>query len=215
MWSEGWSEQSRRAGRTDRWEVTFAQVLFEVGYATGMWGKWHLGRDPENRSPFDFGFDVGLSLTLRGVAFLYCGQKSVNGTADAGFTRVYLNATYLHMPKAPGAARVVRDRNHALEVDLMSLVRVHNFSVSLDGFGTVVGQSTEAPFGHAKERLLEWFFGTRTFHTMHDESGGGTGVDEALASNWGPGIGAEIMGRGKFGPHQGPWNDDEWKGWWG
>jgi dihydrofolate reductase len=97
----------------------------------------------------------------------------------------------------------------------MSLVRVHNFSVSLDGFGTGVGQSIEAPFGHAKERLLEWFFGTRTFHAMHDESGGGTGVDEALASNWGPGIGAEIMGRGKFGPQQGTWTDDEWKGWWG
>src|SRR5262245_53744142 len=67
---------------------------------------------------------------------------------------------------APRPGRVIRDRNHALEVDLMSLVRVHNFSVSLDGFGTGVAQSMEAPFGHAKERLLEWFFGTRTFHAM-------------------------------------------------
>jgi dihydrofolate reductase len=32
---------------------------------------------------------------------------------------------------------------------------------------------------------------------------------------WGPGIGAEIMGRGKFGPHHGPWLDQEWNGWWG
>jgi dihydrofolate reductase len=23
------------------------------------------------------------------------------------------------------------------------------------------------------------------------------------------------MGRGKFGPQQGPWTDEEWKGWWG
>lgn len=30
----------------------------------------------------------------------------------------------------------------------MSRVRVHNFSVSLDGFGTGEGQSLEAPFGH-------------------------------------------------------------------
>jgi len=50
---------------------------------------------------------------------------------------------------------------------------------------------------------------------MHDEPGGDTGVDEAFASNWGPGIGAEIMGRGKFGPQHGPWADEEWKGWWG
>ena len=28
-------------------------------------------------------------------------------------------------------------------------------------------------------------------------------------------IGAEIMGRGKFGPQQGPWEDLEWQGWWG
>ncbi len=40
-----------------RWEITIAQALSDAGYATGMWGKWHLGSDPENRSPVDFGFD--------------------------------------------------------------------------------------------------------------------------------------------------------------
>jgi len=40
-----------------RWEVTIAQALSNAGYATGMWGKWHLGSDPEQRSPVDFGFD--------------------------------------------------------------------------------------------------------------------------------------------------------------
>ena len=40
----------------------------------------------------------------------------------------------------------------------MSQVRVHNFSVSLDGFGTGEGQSLDAPFGHAGTRLHEWFF---------------------------------------------------------
>jgi dihydrofolate reductase len=97
----------------------------------------------------------------------------------------------------------------------MSQVRVHNFSVSLDGFGTGEGQSLEAPFGHAQGRMMEWFFATRTFRAMHGEPGGGAGVDEAFASNWGPGIGAEIMGRNKFGPQRGPWADEEWKGWWG
>ena len=52
---------------------------------------------------------------------------------------------------------------------------------------------------------MEWFFATRTFHAMHDKAGGDTGVDEAFASNWGPGIGAEIMGRDKFGPQRAPW----------
>jgi arylsulfatase A-like enzyme len=40
-----------------RWEITVAQALSDAGYGTGMWGKWHLGSDPEQRSPVDFGFD--------------------------------------------------------------------------------------------------------------------------------------------------------------
>jgi hypothetical protein len=43
----------------------------------------------------------------------------------------------------------------------MSLVRVHNFSISLDGFGTGEGQSRDAHFGHAGDRLHEWMFATR------------------------------------------------------
>src|SRR5580700_8801175 len=97
----------------------------------------------------------------------------------------------------------------------MSLVRVHNFSVSLDGFGTGEGQSLESPFGHAGTRLVDRFLDTRTFRKMHGETGGSTGADEAFASNWGTGIGAEIMGRNKFGPQRGPWADKDWKGWWG
>ena len=97
----------------------------------------------------------------------------------------------------------------------MSRVRVHNFSISLDGFATGEGQSLEAPFGHAGTRLNEWFFGTEAFRSMQGKPGGRVGVDDALAKAWGPGIGAEIMGRRKFGPQQGPWPDLEWTGWWG
>jgi dihydrofolate reductase len=35
-------------------------------------------------------------------------------------------------------------------------------------------------------------------------------VEESLAN-----VGAEIMGRGKFGGGSGPWGDDPWPGWWG
>lgn len=99
----------------------------------------------------------------------------------------------------------------------MSLVRVHNFSISLDGYGTGEGQQLDAPFGHAGTRLLEWAFPTRTFQQMgfHGHDAGSTGVDEAFASRWSAGIGVEIMGRNKFGPQRGPWTDDEWRGWWG
>jgi dihydrofolate reductase len=97
----------------------------------------------------------------------------------------------------------------------MSRVRVHNFAVSLDGFSTGQGQSLEQPFGHAGSRLLEPILGTRTFREMHGELGGTVGADEAFANNWGRYIGAEIMGRNKFGPQRGPWGDEEWNGWWG
>jgi dihydrofolate reductase len=97
----------------------------------------------------------------------------------------------------------------------VSLVRVHNFAVSLDGFGTGEGQSFEAPFGHADHRLNQWFFPTRTFREMQGRSDGSRGVDDVFASQWGPGIGVEIMGRNKFGYQRGPWEDEDWQGWWG
>src|SRR3984957_592340 len=100
-------------------------------------------------------------------------------------------------------------------VGAMSRVRVHNFSVSLDGYGTGDGQSLQSPFGHAGMKLHQWFFPTRTFRAMQGESGGSTGVDDAFPSQWASGVGVEIMGRNKFGPQRGPWADEEWKGWWG
>ena len=38
------------------WEVTLAQLLSAQGYATGIWGKWHLG-SAEARLPTNRGFD--------------------------------------------------------------------------------------------------------------------------------------------------------------
>src|SRR5215471_13726663 len=38
------------------WEVTLAQLLSSRGYATGIWGKWHLGSS-EARLPTNRGFD--------------------------------------------------------------------------------------------------------------------------------------------------------------
>jgi len=39
-----------------QWEVTLAEVLSSSGYATGHFGKWHLG-SPQGRLPNDQGFD--------------------------------------------------------------------------------------------------------------------------------------------------------------
>jgi dihydrofolate reductase len=96
----------------------------------------------------------------------------------------------------------------------MSLTRVQNFSISLDGFGTGDGQSLDTPFGHAGERLHEWMVATRWGRAMFGGTGGTAGVDDAFARQHDTGIGAEIMGAGKFGPPG--WHEDpQWKGWWG
>lgn len=92
----------------------------------------------------------------------------------------------------------------------MPLVRVHNFSISLDGFGSGEPQSLESPFGHAGERLHEWMFAT----AFWDREAGQHGVDAVFAARHEVGFGAEIMGANKFGPPG--WQDDpDWRGWWG
>src|SRR4051812_15269691 len=96
----------------------------------------------------------------------------------------------------------------------MSLARVQNFAISLDGFGTGEGQSAEAHFGHAGDRLHEWMFATRWGRKMFGQTGGTGGIDDAFSQLFEPGIGAEIMGAGKWG-HPGWHEDPEWKGAWG
>src|SRR5256714_7811023 len=137
----------------------------------------------------------------RGLGSRVAGGTESHNAAGGGFPEP--------RPQEPMAG------THVVRRLPMSSVRVHNFSVSLDGFGTGEGKSLEAPFGHAGSRLHEWIFPTRSFHEMQGEPGGSTGIDDAFARNWGPGIGAEIMGRNKFGAQRGPWADEEWKGWWG
>ena len=96
----------------------------------------------------------------------------------------------------------------------MSLARVQFFSVSLDGFGTGEGLSRDEPFGHAGERLHEWMFTTGWWKELVGEAGGSRGIDDAFVRLHDKGVGAEIMGAGKYG-YPG-WHDDpDWQGWWG
>ena len=94
-------------------------------------------------------------------------------------------------------------------------VRVQNFTVSADGYATGEGQSLQQPFGHANPaELMEWGFATASWPGRTD-GGGSRGLDDYFTRDFSYGIGAEIMGRNKFGPQRGPWDDHEWLGWWG
>lgn len=97
----------------------------------------------------------------------------------------------------------------------MSKLRVHAFSVSLDGFGAGQDQSLDDPLGRGGTRLHDWVFPTRAFRAMTGQPGGETGVADDLATRGFDRIGAHILGRNMFGPVRGPWPDDTWRGWWG
>jgi dihydrofolate reductase len=94
-------------------------------------------------------------------------------------------------------------------------LRVHNFAISVDGYGAGPDQGPEHPLGVDGHRLHEWAFRTRFFQRMFGADGGETGVDDDFAAAGDTGIGATVMGRNMFGPVRGPWPDDGWKGWWG
>src|SRR5215831_10691067 len=99
----------------------------------------------------------------------------------------------------------------------MARLRVHTFSISVDGYGAGPRQSREEPLGAGGEALHEWMFATRTFRQMGRDKGaeGTTGVDDEFMRRGFANIGAWILGRNMFGPVRGPWPDDQWRGWWG
>ncbi|MFK3735968.1 dihydrofolate reductase family protein [Streptomyces sp. NPDC088090] len=95
------------------------------------------------------------------------------------------------------------------------LLKVQNFNVSADGIAAGEDQTLERPFGHVDPgRLFAWAGATASWPTRTDP-GGSRGLDDHLVRDFHHNIGAEIMGRNKFGPVRGPWQDEEWKGWWG
>ncbi len=97
----------------------------------------------------------------------------------------------------------------------MSKLRVQSFAISLDGYGAGPNQDLENPLGIRGPELMEWFFHTRSWRGMHNQSGGEASVDSDIAEQGFANIGAWILGRNMFGPVRGAWPDDRWKGWWG
>lgn len=98
---------------------------------------------------------------------------------------------------------------------LMSKLRVHCFSISLDGYGAGPNQTLDNPLGVRGMELHNWIFTTQTFRTMIGQKGGAGGVDDDFAAAGFENLGAWILGRNMFGPIRGPWPDHNWKGWWG
>jgi dihydrofolate reductase len=97
----------------------------------------------------------------------------------------------------------------------MPKVRVHAFTISLDGYGAGPDQGLKTPLGAGGEALHGWFIPTRTFQKTFGREGGETGPDDDFAARGMENLGAWILGRNMFGPVRGPWPHESWKGWWG
>ena len=96
----------------------------------------------------------------------------------------------------------------------MSKVRVH-ISVSADGYVAGPNQSEENPLGEGGESRHDWVVALRAWRELHGMEGGEVNASTAVIEEAQANVGAEIMGRGKFGGGPGPWGDDPWPGWWG
>ena len=97
----------------------------------------------------------------------------------------------------------------------MSKVRVH-ISTSLDGYVAGPTQTLENPLGEGGEELHDWLVRLKAWREHAGMEGGEENVSSAVFHEEIANVGAEIMGRGKFGPAgRGPWGDDPWRGWWG
>ncbi len=97
----------------------------------------------------------------------------------------------------------------------MSKVRAH-ISVSLDGYVAGPNQSMENPLGEGGESLHDWLVALKAWREASSLEGGEENASSPVVREERANVGAEIMGRGKFGPpSRGSWGDDPWRGWWG
>ncbi len=97
----------------------------------------------------------------------------------------------------------------------MSRLRVHAFSISIDGYGAGPRQDMDNPLGVGGLAVHGWAHATRTIRQMFGADGGTTDIDNEFAARGFTNVGAWILGRNMFGPMRGAWADDAWKGWWG
>ena len=71
------------------------------------------------------------------------------------------------------------------------------------------------PARRGGEGLHEWLIVLQAWRAPHWLEGGEVNVSSTVAEEAQANVGAEIMGRGKFGGGPGPWSDEPWTGWWG
>ena len=100
-----------------QWEITMAEMLSDAGYATGMFGKWHLGQT-EGRFPTDQGFDEWYGIPNSTDESLWPDQPQFNAVVKEGLSP-YAVPEYIYNGKKGSIPKKVKiyDSSARLEID--------------------------------------------------------------------------------------------------
>ena len=175
-------------GRLEADETTLSEVLGGVGYATGHFGKWHLGtlttlRSDSNRGavgnvgdyspPWLHGYDVSFATEARLPTF-HPMRRPVNGLPEpTSFSDPNFNGTYYWVPPANPADWPTASEGTPVAVD-----------DNLSGDDSRVVMDRVIPFIQNSVAEEDPFFAVVWFHTPHRElvdPDGLSGVDSADA----------------------------------
>jgi arylsulfatase len=110
------------------WEVTIAELLSAQGYATGMWGKWHLG-SAEERFPTNQGFDEWYGIPRTYDEALWPSLNQTNSMWPSVGSKQGWNADVVHPEyiyearkgeKAREVAELNLDNRRTMEAEITS-----------------------------------------------------------------------------------------------
>ena len=110
-----------------QWEITMAEMLSDVGYATGMFGKWHLGHT-KGRFPTDQGFDEWYGIPNSTDESLWPGQPQFNAVVKEKLSP-YAVLEYVYDGKRGSTPKKVKiyDSAARLEIDRECTDRAKDF----------------------------------------------------------------------------------------
>jgi arylsulfatase len=99
-----------------QWEVTIAELLSTQGYATGTWGKWHLG-STEERFPTQQGFDEWYGIPRSYTEAMWPSSNQTNNMWPSVGAKQGWNANLVH-PEPIYEARKGDKARHVAELDV-------------------------------------------------------------------------------------------------
>jgi arylsulfatase A-like enzyme len=110
-----------------QWEITMAEMLSDAGYATGMFGKWHLGHT-EGRFPTDQGFDEWYGIPNSTDESLWPDQPQFNAVVKEKLSP-YAVPEYIYDGKKGSIPEKVKiyDSSARLEIDRECTERAKEF----------------------------------------------------------------------------------------